>query len=133
MDHIVNLAQQTLICALIGNTDDLAGPHDSDTANDNEIDLTGLEIPLVEGAIVGPLLTRVHALITHVSYSLTIVTTSQSNIGQWQICRSPSAKLYLKECCMKVSIKPLELVMYENTRWGSWLMLLDRFIQLQPV
>ncbi|KAF8330137.1 uncharacterized protein EI90DRAFT_3124552 [Cantharellus anzutake] len=66
MGHIVNLAQQAFICALISNTDNLVEPHESDTMNDNEINLTGLEIPLVEGAIVGPLLTRVRALIFHI-------------------------------------------------------------------
>jgi hypothetical protein len=80
MGHIVNLAQQAFICALIGNTDNFTEPHESSIANEDEIDLSGLEIPQVEGAIIGPLLTRIHALIVRVSYSFTIATTSQYNV-----------------------------------------------------
>ncbi|KAF8344050.1 uncharacterized protein EI90DRAFT_3010868 [Cantharellus anzutake] len=85
------------------------------TGDDDEIELatSGLEIPMDGGTLIGPLLSRIRALIV-------------------RIRKSPGAKLYLRECCAKVSIKPLELMMYGNTRWGSWLILLNRFIELWP-
>src|SRR5260221_2968485 len=46
---------------------------------------------------------------------------------------TPGAKHYLQECCLKASMKPLKLVMYGNTHWGSWLLLIKRFINLRPV
>jgi hypothetical protein len=134
MAHIVNLAQQAFIRALTGNTDGFVETLSGNTGDDDEIELatSGLEIPMDGGTLIRPLLSRIRALIVRVSYDST-VAISQSDIQLQQIRKSPGAKLYLRECCAKVSIKPLELVMYGNTRWGSWLILLNRFIELQPV
>ena len=76
MGHIVNLAQQTFICTLMGNANNPAEPQEANTGNDDEIDFSGLEIPSTEGPIIGPLLVRIRTLIAHVSYISIALTIS---------------------------------------------------------
>ena len=56
MGHIVNLAPQAFICALMDGRDGLEGPGGNHTSNVDELDLLGLDELPIRGAIIGPLL-----------------------------------------------------------------------------
>ena len=68
MGHIVNLAQQSFICKLTGGTDDPDPKVPEGGDNDGELDPSGLEESVVGGALVGPLLARVRALVVRVGF-----------------------------------------------------------------
>jgi hypothetical protein len=93
MAHIVNLAQQAFICALIGNTESLVETRNGDTGNNDEIDLSasGLEVPMSGGPLIGPLLSHFRALIVRVSYDSAMII-SQSDIESQQI---PQARNFI--------------------------------------
>ncbi|KAF8336989.1 uncharacterized protein EI90DRAFT_3013955 [Cantharellus anzutake] len=61
------------------------------TGDDDEIELatSGLEIPMDGGTLIGPLLSRIRALIVHIR-------------------KLPGTKLYLRECCAKAIMHFIE-------------------------
>ena len=62
MGHIINLAQQAFICALTDGKDWLKPEDDCE-----DQDLSGLKELSIEGALIGPLLARMQALVVQVS------------------------------------------------------------------
>ena len=66
MGHIVNLAQQAFICALVGSKDWLEEP----IGDTDELDLSGLEESPIQGPLIGPLLSCMQALVVQVSLIL---------------------------------------------------------------
>ncbi len=62
MGHIINLAQQAFICALMDGKDWLKPEDDHE-----DQDLLGLKESSIEGALIGPLLAHMQALVVQVS------------------------------------------------------------------
>ena len=50
-----------------------------------------------------------------------------------QIRKSPQARTFFRTTCVQVNIKPLELLLWIRTRWGSLFKFLERFLHLQAV
>jgi len=63
MGHIINLAQQVFICALMGGTANLEEPEVVDNKDEDNLDLEESFV----GALIRPLLAHVQALVVQVS------------------------------------------------------------------
>lgn len=50
-----------------------------------------------------------------------------------QIRKSPQARSFFRATCSQVGIKPLELLLWIRTRWGSLFKFLERFLLLKSV
>src|ERR1700693_2630761 len=74
----------------------------------------------------GDLLGKVLALINQVGLSLICLNTMHLPLSSFiQVCTSPQVKTFFATMCHEEGLKPLELIKWVCTRWGSMYDLID--------